>query len=162
MDALGTALALAAAVSTALTAGFFYAFAHTVMPGLGRTDDVTFLAGFQALDRQVPTPWFMGLFLGSPVLIGATALVLRDQRAVLAWTLAALVLYAITFVITATVHVPMNTALQALGGPGSMPDPGAVRAEFEPRWVRWNVVRTVTVVASLGCLLWALVLVGRG
>jgi len=58
-------------------------------------------------------------------------------------------------VITGAANVPLNNALEAAGSVGSISDLGAVRADFEDAWVRWNIVRVITSTASLGCLAWA-------
>jgi uncharacterized membrane protein len=58
--------------------------------------------------------------------------------------------------VTGLVNVPLNDALAAAGEPGTLADPAAVRAAFEARWVAWNVVRTATAAAALGCFVWAM------
>ena len=164
----GTALTLAALVAATVTsgllAGVYLLYAHTVMPGLGRLDDQAFVAAFQALDRAIVNPWFMGLgFLGTPVL---TALVLARTwgEPAAGWVATALVLTVAAMVVTARVHLPRNDALKAAGDPCDLTaaDLAAARAGFdEARWVRWNLVRVVTSLAATGCLAWALVLTGR-
>jgi uncharacterized membrane protein len=42
MEALRTGFLLVATVMMGLVAGVFALYAHTIMPGLGRTDDRTF------------------------------------------------------------------------------------------------------------------------
>ncbi|GFJ96353.1 hypothetical protein [Phytohabitans rumicis] len=69
----GTVL-FAATMTTGLMAGVFFIYANAYMPGLGRTDDRTFVGAFQATDRAIINPLFMGLFFGSLVLIGLAAL----------------------------------------------------------------------------------------
>ncbi|MDV9187111.1 anthrone oxygenase family protein, partial [Streptomyces sp. SR27] len=66
------------------------------------------------------------------------------------WTLAAAVLCAAVFVVTAAVNVPLNDALAAAK------DPTAARAAFEAPWVAWNLVRAALSTLALGCLLRAL------
>jgi uncharacterized membrane protein len=59
---------MAATLSMGLVAGVFGLYWHTIMPGLARTDDRTFVGAFQALDRAIINPWFMaGGFLGAVV-----------------------------------------------------------------------------------------------
>jgi uncharacterized membrane protein len=159
-------LALVAATMTmGLMAGYFALYAHTIMPGLGNTDDRTFVGSFQAIDRAIINPWFMvSGFLGSLLFtILAAALSLgADQRRLLVWVVAALVLYLVAFVITIAVHLPLNDALKAAGSPDRIADLGQVRAAFnEAKWVGWNLVRAVTTTAAFGCLAWSLVLHGR-
>jgi hypothetical protein len=51
-----------------LVAGVYGLYAHTIMPGLGRTDDRTFVGAFQSIDRAIINPWFMdGGFFGALV-----------------------------------------------------------------------------------------------
>jgi uncharacterized membrane protein len=161
MDGFRVGVLIAATMSMGLMAGVFGLYAHTVMPGLRRTDDRTFVAAYQAMDRAIINPWFMaGGFLGALVLTGlAAALHLGGGRgAVLAWVLAAFVLYLVAVVITVAVNLPLNDGLKAAGDPDRIPDLAAVRERFnEPRWARWNVVRALTSTAAVGCLAWALV-----
>jgi uncharacterized membrane protein len=63
---------------------------------------------------------------------------------------------------TGAVNVPLTDELTAAGHPGQIPDLAAVRTHFEATWVRWNLVRTAGSLAAFGCLMWALVLQGRG
>jgi len=161
---LRLATLLAATLVTGLVAGVFALYAHTIMPGLGETDDRTFVGAFQAIDRAIINPLFMLTFLGALVLTGAAGLLhLRgDDRAVLPWVGVAFALYLVTFVITMAVNVPLNDALKAAGDPDRIADLAAVRADFhEARWIAWNVVRAVFSTVAFGCLAWALVVAGR-
>jgi uncharacterized membrane protein len=143
-----------------LVGGAFAIYAHTVMPGLRATDDRTFVAAFQSMDRAIINPWFMaGGFIGA-LLFTAAAAALHLGRAALPWILAALALYIIAFVITLAVHVPLNDALKAAGNPDRIVDLAAVRERFhETRWVTWNLVRVATTTGAFACLVWA---AGRG
>ncbi|GIJ45232.1 membrane protein [Virgisporangium aliadipatigenens] len=161
MFALRVTALIAATMTTGLTAGVFGLYQHTVMTGLGRTDDRTFVGGFQALDRAIINPWFMFSFLGALAFTIAAAF-LNPGRQLLPWILAALALYAIVFVITMAVNVPMNDALKAAGDPDSIADLAQVRRAFdEARWTAWNLVRTLATTAAFGCLCWALVMRGQ-
>jgi uncharacterized membrane protein len=164
VNALQGAALVAATTAMGLMAGVFWLYAHTIMPGLRRTDDRTFVGAFQAIDRAIINPWFMSLFIGALLLSGVSvALHLReDERSVLPWIVAALVLYVVVFVVTVGVNVPLNDELKAAGDPDRIADLAAVRERFdEAKWVRWNIARTVATTAAFGCLAWALVLHGR-
>jgi uncharacterized membrane protein len=50
MNALRAGTLLAATVTMGLMAGMFGLYSHTIMPGLGTTDDRTFVGAFQAID----------------------------------------------------------------------------------------------------------------
>lgn len=59
--------------------GSFLLYAHTVMPGLGATDDRTFVGAFQEIDPSVENPFVTGTFIGGIILIAAT-IVLERRR----------------------------------------------------------------------------------
>ncbi|GAA2361441.1 membrane protein [Catellatospora methionotrophica] len=164
MDIIRMVVPIAATVTMGIMAGVFGLYSHTVMPGLRRTDDRTFVGAFQALDRAIINPWFMlGGFLGALVFTAASALLLLGAGgSALAWTVAALVLYLVAFVVTVAVNVPMNNAIKAAGDPDGIADLAGLRAAFdEARWSRWNHVRTVATTVALICLAVALLRYGR-
>lgn len=153
---------LGATITMGLVAGTFALYAHTIMPGLKSTDDRTFIAAFQALDRAIINLWFMvGAFLGSLVLTLAAAAA-NLHRPVLPWIIAALVLYLFAFIATIVVNVPLNDAIKAAGDPDHIRDLARVREQFhEARWAAWNLARTITSTSAFVCLAWSLVLHGR-
>jgi uncharacterized membrane protein len=157
----GVAL-VAATMTTGLMAGVFGLYAHTIMPGLHKTDDRTFVGAFQAIDRAIINPLFMVWFFGALALAAAAAALVGGEGSVLPWVAAALVLYLAVVVITVAVHLPLNDAIKAAGEPDRISDLAAVRERFdEARWVAWNVGRAVLSTAALGCLAWALAQYGR-
>lgn len=161
MMALRVAALVAATMTTGLMAGVFGLYQHTVMRGLGRTDDRTFVGAFQALDRAIINPWFLASFAGA-LLFTAAASVLNPGPRLLPWVLAALALYAVVVAITVLVNVPLNDAIKAAGDPDRSTGPAAVRERFdEARWTSWNLVRTIATTAAFGCLCWALVVRGQ-
>ncbi len=159
---LGSALVLAV-ITTGMMSGVFTLYSHTVMPGLARTDDKTFVSAFQAMDRAILNPLFLATLLGSLLLTGL-AMVLSfgsAWRSLLPWLITAFALYLALFIITMRVNVPMNNALKAAGDPAVI-DVAAVRERFdEKRWTRWNHVRSVACVLAFACLVWASVLFGQ-
>jgi uncharacterized membrane protein len=148
----------AATVAMGLAAGVFGLYSHTIMPGLGRTDDRTFVGAFQAIDRAILNVWFLPAFLGALVLTGvAGLLLLGDGGAPLTWTVAAFALYLPVVVATMAVNVPLNDALKAAGDPDDIADLAAARAAFdEQKWRRWNLFRTLASTAAFICLVVAL------
>jgi uncharacterized membrane protein len=164
MKAAQAAALIAATMTMGLMAGVFGLYAHSITPGLGKTDDRTFVGAFQQMDEAIEQPRFMPVFLGAIVFtVLAGALHLGDgDRSVLPWIAVALALYLAAVIITAVVNVPLNHDLRAAGDPDRIPDLAAVRERFnETRWVTWNVVRTAFTTVAFGLLGWALVLHGR-
>ena len=162
MTALRTLSLIGATMTMGLAAGVFALYAHTIMPGLKSTDDRTFVAAFQAIDRAIINVWFMlSAFLGALVLTIIAAIAHRGAPA-LPWIAAALGLYAVAVVVTAAINVPLNNAIKAAGDPGHVQDLAHVRQRFhEARWAAWNLLRTATTTTAFGFLAWALVLHGR-
>ena len=162
MSVLRPILLLCATITMGLMAGVLALYAHTIMPGLKNTDDHTFVAAFQSIDRAIINPWFMaGGFVGA-LLFTIAAAATNLGRPALPWIVAALVLYLIAFAITLAVNVPLNDAIKTAGDPDHIPNLAIVRERFdETRWAAWNLVRVASTTGAFGCLAWALVLYGR-
>lgn len=132
----------------ALVAGLLLGFAIVAMPGLGTLGDRQFLNGFRAMDRVIQDrqPLFMIVWAGSAVsIIGAAALGWGETDG---WARLLLVGAAILYLLgvqvpTASINIPLNNQVQAID-PGTMgeADLAAARQAFEPRWNRWNTIRT--------------------
>jgi len=158
MFVLRVATLIAATMATGLAAGVFGLYQHTIMRGLARTDDRTFVGAFQAMDRAIINPWFMSSFFGALLLTAAAAFLNPGK----AWIIAAFVLSLAVVIITLAINVPLNDALKAAGDPDRISDLAAVRERFdEARWSAWNLVRTIASTAAFGFLCWALVVRGQ-
>lgn len=144
---------VAATLTVGLTAGLFFGYACSVMPGLRRTDDQTFVTAMRAFNAAILNAWFLVCFVGGLVFTALAALVhaFAGSHAPLPWLVAGLVLYATAVIITGRVNVPLNQRLAESG------EPAALREMFEARWVRWHLVRTASITAGFGCLVAAAV-----
>jgi len=146
---LGCLPLLSLTLLASLVAGFLFAFAVVVMPGIRELDDAAFIRAFQRVDGVIQRgdPLFGLVFVGSLVaVLGAPFLdgsALADVHRFV--FLAASGVYIAGVILpTGMIHVPLNNALQrvqvdALDAEGL----GAARHAFEPRWNRWNRIRTV-------------------
>jgi uncharacterized membrane protein len=151
---------IVATMAVGLMAGVFGLYANTIMRGLGRTDDRTFVGAFQSIDRAIINPLFLSTSFAALILTGVAG-VLHIGDDGLAWIVVAFVLYLIGLVITLAVNVPLNDAIKAAGEPDAIDDLAGVRRRFdEARWNRWNLVRVLVVTASFACLACALALRG--
>ena len=165
MSKTRTTVIFVALILAGTLAGFFLTYAYTIMPGLATTDDRTFVAAFQGLERMFGQfdygfnwPVFLGFFCG-PLVITA-AVVLNRSRPIVWWLVAALILSIATMLITFIFNVPLNNSLIAAGDP-NMIDVTQVRADFREGWWRtWNLVRSATSLGAFVCLSWALFLHG--
>jgi uncharacterized membrane protein len=162
-EILREAVLIAATLTTGLMAGVFGIYSNAIMPGLRRTDDRTFVAAFQSIDRAIINPAFMATFLGALVLTALAALLhLGDGRSLLPWIVAALILYFVVFVVTIRVNVPRNNEIKAAGDVDRTTDLHGVRERFdEARWIRWNHLRAFASILAFGLLSWALIQSGQ-
>lgn len=162
MEALRTVMLIATTVVMGLMGGVFFLYSNTIMPGLGKTDDRTFVGAFQAIDTRIINPPFMFLFFGGVVLSGGTVFLHLDDRlgSVLPWLVAAFALYVIVFILTVAINVPLNNYIKTAGEPATI-DASQVRSRFnEKRWIRSNHIRTLLTLLAFGCLCWSLVELG--
>ena len=133
----------------ALVAGLLFAFAVVVMPGIGRLDDGGFIRAFQAIDRVIQNnqPLFIFVWVNSVLaliaaaVLGVSALSGADRLLII---VAALLYLLCVQVPTFVINVPLNNQIQKLD-PDSMNETTRRRARelFEPRWNKWNAIRTV-------------------
>ncbi len=147
MDAFSISL-VSATLFCSLVAGFVFAFACVVMPGLSSLGNRSFLHSFQVMDRVIQDnqPLFLLVWVGSALtLVTCAALGLGRLAGV---DRALLLLAGVVFIggvqlPTVTINVPLNNHLQTLDL-GSMDDAALAEARhaFEPRWNRWNQIRT--------------------
>jgi uncharacterized membrane protein len=150
----------AATVAMGLIAGVFYIFACDVMPSLARSDDRVFIEVMRNINDVIQNPVFFLSFMGALVLTAVSAWQLRGSSCGW-WVFAALAAYALTFLFTVAVNIPLNNDLANAGDPAKIADPAAVREKFEDTWVAWNVVRALLSTLALACLARALLLYGR-
>ena len=162
MNGLRVAVLLAATVTTGLMAGVYGIYSNAFMPGLGKTDDKTFVGAFQAVDRAILNPLFLIVgFVGSLVLTLVAALLSLGEEGVRSWVAVAFVLNLITVIITIAINVPLNDALKAAGDPATI-DVTAARTAFnEARWRSFNLIRSLLSTVAFGLLAWSLYLTGK-
>ena len=157
----GNGILAAATVVTGLIAGVYYAFACSVMLGLGASGDRTFIEAMQNINEKIENPAFFLAFFGALVLPAWALRGFRHDRQLRLWIAAGLVLYAVGLITTMAVNVPLNNQLAAAGAPTKIGDPAAVRARFEDAWNMWNVARALLSTGAAVCLARALLMAGR-
>ena len=131
-----------------LVAGFLFAFATVVMPGIKTLNDREFIRAFQVIDGVIQNnqPLMVAVWMGSILAAVAAALMGfgqldGTQRLLL---ISAPIVYILGVQLsTFTINVPLNNILQALNV-DAMDEAAlqAARMNFEPIWNRWNLVRT--------------------
>lgn len=147
-----------ATVLSSLMAGFLFAFAVVIMPGLGKLEDREFILAFQETDGVIQRghPLFGLVWLGSALTL-AVALVLGIGQLAGTERLLLIAAAALHFLgvqlPTMVVNVPLNNALQSVSVDETDEDGWrSARSGFEARWNRSNLIRTVLSVLSVGAL----------
>ena len=147
MEIFQVALILATLLCS-LVAGFVFAFAVVVMPGIGDLKSGEFIRAFQKMDGIIQNnqPVFTLVWIGSVItLIIAAVLGVSHLDAT---GVSLLVISTIAYLLgvqlpTFTINIPLNNKLQSLNVDAM--DASAqqsAREAFEGRWDRWNVIRT--------------------
>ncbi len=137
---------------TGLSAGLFYAWAVSVIPGTLKISDQAYLETMQSINRAILNPAFYLIFFGSLVLIFFSAFQYYQIGATTRFRLllAAALCYAIgTFGVTVFGNVPLNESLDALQlGEFSLEEMASTRDGYEGKWNRFHYLRTVFSVLS--------------
>ena len=140
-----------------LVAGFLFAFAIVVMPGIKMLNDREFIRAFQVIDGVIQNsqPLFILVWVGSVValvvsaILGISQLDGTDSLLIISATLAYILGIQLP---TAIINIPLNNKLQTLDV-DTMNETTikTARKEFESRWNQWNLIRSViaSVVSTL-------------
>lgn len=140
----------AAVIISGLSAGFFYAWSVSVIPGTRKISDLAYLQTMQSINRAILNPAFFLIFFGSLLLLVFSGIQLFKTGLTFWLISAALLTYLVgTFGVTAFGNVPLNNQLDVL----NIHDLSAVklsvfRQNYEVKWNRLHTIRTVFAVVS--------------
>ena len=159
MDIFQTVLILSAFLCS-LVAGFLFAYAIVVMPGIKNLNDKDFIRAFQVTDRIIQNnqPIFILVWVGSAIALIVSAFYgLGPLQGVDFFLLAfATLAYVLGVQVpTIAINLPLNNKLQTLNVDAlSDTDIKVARNEFELRWNTSNFIRT-----AVACCVSALLIV---
>ncbi|MBD0274988.1 MAG: DUF1772 domain-containing protein [Acetobacteraceae bacterium] len=159
------ALMLAVALTLGLlaagwSAGFFWAWSFTVMPGFAAAAPEAAVSAMRAVNANIVGPGFAFVFFGPAVLAAlSAALAFAAGARAAGWVaLAAATIYAAGVIgVTFAANIPLNNALAAAS---SAPEAAAeVWRGFAGPWTAWNHLRTAAatlafLVVALSAVLW--------
>ena len=137
-----------AAFLCSVVAGFLFAFAIVVMPGIKSLNDREFIRAFQVMDRVIQNnqPIFMLVWVGSVVALAASLVLglgTLDGTGRLLIIGAAIAYLLAVQLPTFTINIPLNNKLQTLDVDAmNAATQKSARKDFEPRWTLWNSIRT--------------------
>jgi uncharacterized membrane protein len=133
-----------AVILTGLSAGLFYAWTVSVIPGTRKVIDIIYLESMQSINRAILNPSFYLIFIGSPLALALSTIQQFKSGTVFWLLLTATLLYLIgTFGVTIFGNVPLNDALDALDlGELSTVEKSKFRNAYESKWNRLHSIRT--------------------
>ncbi|HYH55923.1 MAG TPA: DUF1772 domain-containing protein [Anseongella sp.] len=148
-------------VLSGLITGLFYAYSCSVNPGLGRLADKDYIRAMQSINRAILNPVFMVSFLGTLVMLPLSCWVWYSDHGPTGefyLLLAAAVIYAFGVGVTGLGNVPLNESLDKFSLDTASPEEiRARRKGFELPWNRFHLIRTLSCLAALILVLWAVI-----
>lgn len=134
-----------AVVLTGLSAGLFYAWAVSVIPGTKRVSDPVYLETMQQINRAILNPAFFLIFFGSLITLIISSVLHYRPSGTQSWLIiASTLLYLGTFLVTTTGNVPLNNSLDAINlSEYSIEKANQFRTHYEVKWNRLHMIRTI-------------------
>jgi uncharacterized membrane protein len=146
-------------LAAAWSAGFFWTWSFTVMPGLGAATPEAAIEAMRRVNEGIRTPGFAFVLFGPAVFAGlATAGAFGAGRRDVALTagLATAVHGAGVLWVTIAFNLPLNDALAA--APVTPASAGDVWRGYAAPWTAWNHLRTAAATGTLLLMLLAALL----
>ena len=144
-------ITVAAAIGSATFGGVLFAFSTFVMPGLDAAPPPAAISTMQQINRAAPRSLLavdMVVTLALCLVVGVLAsLRLRsDDAAGSVLLLVGVVLYVVSFAVTALYHIPRNNAFDDVLASG--PDAARAWHDYAKPWEQWNHVRSAAALAG--------------
>lgn len=145
-------------ITLGLMSGIVFAYANSVMPGLARAGDRTFVEACRHMNKVITNPAFLVVSnLALVATLAAAALgFLAGDFVVGVFSMVAVLAYGTTLAVTFGGNLPLNTRLIS-AELGDAEDYALARRNFEVTWTRLNLVRTATCIVALCSAVTALV-----
>jgi len=150
-----------AVLLSGLIAGLFYSYSCSVNSGLGKLQNLEYLRAMQSINVAILNPVFFLSFLGTLLVLPATAWVSYTQNPSMSFylLLAASIIYVVgVFAITLAGNVPLNESLATFDLTKASPtELLKMRKSFELTWNRYHSIRAVASVISFALTILSLV-----
>ncbi|MBL4594110.1 MAG: DUF1772 domain-containing protein [Flavobacteriales bacterium] len=151
---------LLAIITMALSAGLFYAWTVSVIPGLKNMSNSSYLEAMQSINKAILNPGFFAIFFGPIILLGISIILqYRTDVNLTFWLmLAGSLCYLIgTVGVTVVGNVPMNDTLDLIELKElNTEEINAIRAWYEEKWNYLNSVRTIFAVLGFTAIITAI------
>lgn len=148
-----------AIITTALSAGLFYAWVVSVIPGTKRIPDQAYLETMQSINRAILNPGFFIIFFGAIVLLGASTFLqyrIKIDSTFYLMLSATLIYLFGTLGVTMFGNVPLNNIVEALDLSNfTEVNFKNARHAYEEKWNQLNLIRTIAALISFFLILLA-------
>ena len=141
---------IAAVILTGLSAGLFYAWQVSVIPGTKNLIDMTYLQTMQSINRAILNPAFYLIFIGCLIFLAICSIQQYNSGIVFWLLISAALSYLIgTVGVTILGNVPLNDSLDVLDLTELVTSKASTfRQLYEQKWNRFHLIRTVFSVVS--------------
>ena len=152
-----TVLLWAAALSSGLIAGVYFAFSGFIMKAFNKLETAQSITAMNAINEIILRSLFMPVFFGSSIislLLIVLAFIYWDEAGAGLALIAGMVYFVGMFVCTVVFNVPLNNTLSKL-------DPTSYNAQqgwihYLKNWTLWNHLRTVSSLLTCALCIWLL------
>jgi uncharacterized membrane protein len=152
-----TILLWAAALSSGLMAGVYFAFSGFIMKAFDKIETAQSVEAMNSINEEIVRSLFMPVFFGSSIISFLLVVIAfvdwSDAGAGLA-LIAGMVYFAGMFICTVVCNVPLNNAL-------ARPSPDRdneqqIWSHYLRAWTKWNHLRTVSSIITCALCIWLL------
>ena len=146
---------------TGLSAGLCFTWSNAITPGIGRLNDYGYLSAFQEINRSIINLLFVIVFFG-PFFLGIVNIyVFKNEPSSIIWLLIISLAIYFSGVLMVTVfgNIPLNDLLDKADlSKASLQDLKLLRNQFETKWNRLHLIRTISSIISFLLLLLTLLI----
>ena len=135
---------------TGLSAGLWYAWQVSVIPGTLKTSDAAYLQTMQSINRAILNPAFFLIFFVGVALLFVSGIQHYGQGPKFYLLIGAALIYLLgTIIVTGRGNVPLNNELDVLNlGEMSVQQLADFREYYEVKWNKYHLIRTAFAVIS--------------
>ena len=147
---LKTILLFASCLLVGLSAGFFYAWSVSVIPGTRKVVDSTYLETMQKINRAILNPGFFIIFFISLLALVVDTILHFESKLTFQLLLTSTIIYGLgTIGVTMMGNVPLNNQLDVLNLEKlSSVQLHEFRMHYELKWNRLHTIRTMAAVLA--------------
>ncbi len=149
---------------TGMSAGLCFTWTNAITPGIGRLNDIVYLQAFQQMNRTILNPMFFVVFFGPFLLSLLNLYLFKGSSSTFMWLLiTATVIYFFGVVlVTIFGNVPLNEMLAKTDLSNTSVDQlKSLRDNFEVKWNRLHLIRTLTSILSFSLLIFSLTQISK-